>query len=395
MKHRKPSITLALGALIISGLFVFTAVGASAATTFFQGFETGISDWTPLGDDSIARVPSGDASTYATGIPAATGGYFARVGVDPTPGSCVNGGGTQNRARGPYTEFGGEETTFPTGGYSTGLDVYLDVSYATAHPDTRFDWTSAINQPDGTFRRDFVFNATTDATGFVFDGSNNGDRCSTDPAGSATAVHVTTSGWYTMKHTFTGVSGGQLSVQMDLIRQSDNAVVGSWTRSDPSDIIGTTVGGHAYGWFVQNEFDGLAIDNTRLALLTPPPPSADLSVTKTDSPDPAHIGQKLTYTMPVVNSGPDAATGVVLTDTLPKTAGFYSVSATQGTCTRTKTTVTCNLGSLASGATDTVTLVVKPTVKGTITNTVTVAAASPTDPNTTNNTATQNTLVKP
>jgi len=33
-------------------------------------------------------------------------------------------------------------------------------------------------------------------------------------------------------------------------------------RSDPSDIIGTTVGGNRYGWFVQNEFDGLAIDNS-------------------------------------------------------------------------------------------------------------------------------------
>jgi len=31
---------------------------------------------------------------------------------------------------------------------------------------------------------------------------------------------------------------------------------------DPSDIIGTTVGGNSYGWFVQNEFDGLAIDNS-------------------------------------------------------------------------------------------------------------------------------------
>ena len=36
----------------------------------------------------------------------------------------------------------------------------------------------------------------------------------------------------------------------------------TWVLSDPSDIIGTTVGGNRYGWFVQNEFDGLAIDNS-------------------------------------------------------------------------------------------------------------------------------------
>jgi hypothetical protein len=41
-----------------------------------------------------------------------------------------------------------------------------------------------------------------------------------------------------------------------------NVPIGAWVRSDPSDIIGTTVGGNRYGWFVQNEFDGLAIDNS-------------------------------------------------------------------------------------------------------------------------------------
>src|SRR5207237_6363098 len=37
------------------------------------------------------------------------------------------------------------------------------------------------------------------------------------------------------------------------------------------------------------------------------PPAADLSVTKTDSPDPAHVGQNLTYTVTVKKNGPDAA----------------------------------------------------------------------------------------
>src|SRR5207244_6789494 len=63
------------------------------------------------------------------------------------------------------------------------------------------------------------------------------------------------------------------------------------------------------------------------------PPSADLSVTKTDSPDPVHIGQNLTYTIKVTNNGPDAATGVTANDALPKNAGYGSTSTTQGTCT--------------------------------------------------------------
>ena len=42
---------------------------------------------------------------------------------------------------------------------------------------------------------------------------------------------------------------------------SDGTVVGTWTRSDPSDVIGDTVGGNRYAWLVSNDFDGLALDN--------------------------------------------------------------------------------------------------------------------------------------
>ncbi len=397
-KHRKVSV--AIGALIVAGLLGFTAVGASAATTFFNGFETDTAGWNNYGG-TITKVSSPStfgSSTYGVDLSAATGSGYARLGIDPAPGTVTCAATNNlpvNSYSGPYTYFGGAETTFPTGGYSTSVDVYFDVAYGMDHPDARFDWSSAINNANvGT--RDFVFNVSATPLGFVADGSNNSNRCGANPNVSLTAVPVTQSGWYTMKHTFTGVSGGVLSVQMDLIRLSDNAVVGTWTRSDPTDIIGSVVGGHSYGWFVQNEFDGLAIDNSRLAPLTPPPPSADLSVSKSGLPAIGHVGQKLTYTIPVHNIGPDTANTVTATDTIPKSTGFGSASADNGgTCTRSKMTVTCTWSTLASGATVTATIVVKPTQKGNITNTVTVAAASPTDPDTSNNTATATTNVKP
>src|SRR6185295_9857019 len=69
---------------------------------------------------------------------------------------------------------------------------------------------------------------------------------------------------------FTGVTGGPLVVVFT-IRDSLGGVVATWTRSDASDIIGVTVGGNRYGWFVQNEFDGLAIDNSfRQGVLSTP-----------------------------------------------------------------------------------------------------------------------------
>jgi uncharacterized repeat protein (TIGR01451 family) len=125
-------------------------------------------------------------------------------------------------------------------------------------------------------------------------------------------------------------------------------------------------------------------------------PSADLSVLKTDSPDPVHAGQNLTYRIRVTNGGAASATGVTVTDTLPKNAGYGSVTTTQGTCTLkpAKLLVTCALGTIAAGASATVTIIVKPTSKGTITNTA-KASANQADPNSANNTSTAVTTVTP
>src|SRR5260370_12375270 len=46
-------------------------------------------------------------------------------------------------------------------------------------------------------------------------------------------------------------------------------------------------------------------------------PSADLSITNTTVPRPATVRKNLTYGMNVINHGPDGATNVQFTDTLP------------------------------------------------------------------------------
>jgi uncharacterized repeat protein (TIGR01451 family) len=119
----------------------------------------------------------------------------------------------------------------------------------------------------------------------------------------------------------------------------------------------------------------------------PSPPSADLSITKTASVDPAEVGRIFTYNINVSNAGPDAANAVTVTDTLPAGVTFTSATPSQGSCTFASGTVTCHLGSLALNGSASVALQVKPRQTGTLMNTASVTAAEP-DTDGSNNNAT-------
>jgi hypothetical protein len=236
---------------------------------YFNGFENNTNGWfdgSNGGAGTITRRQSGysnGSGNYASGIPSASGNWHARLGLTPYPGMCSSGSGDHPIYYGPRTNWGGYSSTFPEGGYKTQLDIYLDVAWAMNHFDRRFDWSSAINQPNGNHRRDFVFNAGTNLLGFVIAGGNNANRCGADPADPGhMPIQITQSGWYTFEHSFTGVSGGPLTVILRVIQKSSGTIMGTWDRSDPSDVIGVTVGGNRYGWFVQNEIPDLAIDNS-------------------------------------------------------------------------------------------------------------------------------------
>jgi len=138
--------------------------------------------------------------------------------------------------------------------------------------DTRFDWTSAINTPSCGHRRDFVFNAgfytDTDTTGsgprFVISASNNAGRGNAFPKNPGRDPYtITTEGWYTFEHRFRDNGLGVLAVDLTIRNQAGLALM-TWTLSDPSDVIGSTVGGNRYGWFATDEFPYLAFDTSML-----------------------------------------------------------------------------------------------------------------------------------
>jgi uncharacterized repeat protein (TIGR01451 family) len=113
--------------------------------------------------------------------------------------------------------------------------------------------------------------------------------------------------------------------------------------------------------------------------------SADLRIAKSASSAAVIVGSPLTYTLAITNAGPDAASNVKITDTLPASVTFKAAIASAGSCSGTATVV-CSLGGLANNGTATVSIVVTATAVGNVNNTAQVAATEA-DPATGNNTS--------
>ncbi len=121
------------------------------------------------------------------------------------------------------------------------------------------------------------------------------------------------------------------------------------------------------------------------------PPAADLNLEKRDLADPVNISDNLIYVLDLTNDGPDAATGVVMTDVLPVDTVFSTASPS---CAHTAGTVTCTMGDLV--AFDSVSVTIEVTVLdppgGELSNTAS-ASATESDPDPANNSATEITRV--
>jgi uncharacterized repeat protein (TIGR01451 family) len=77
-------------------------------------------------------------------------------------------------------------------------------------------------------------------------------------------------------------------------------------------------------------------------------PQANLQMTETASPEPVAAGYHLTYNLIATNSGPDSATNVIVTETLPPNVTF--ISSTPAPSSQAGVQLTFNLGSVPSGS---------------------------------------------
>lgn len=101
--------------------------------------------------------------------------------------------------------------------------------------------------------------------------------------------------------------------------------------------------------------------------------TADLSVALTGSPGTVLVSNPLTLTATVGNAGPNAASGVLLTVSLPQGVTFGTASGGGWTCGEFAGEVTCFLPSLAVGTQSPVTIsVTAPSEPGVVTTTATV-----------------------
>ena len=116
-------------------------------------------------------------------------------------------------------------------------------------------------------------------------------------------------------------------------------------------------------------------------------PQTDLLV-EVSAPVTVATSTALTYTLTITNTGPSAATGIELTNTLTNTVTLISTSPDLPACEHDSGVIHCDLGGLASGSSVKVLIsVTSPGVPGPFPNIVEIKGNEP-DPNPANDTQT-------
>ncbi|MFC4479175.1 PKD domain-containing protein [Flavobacterium chungangensis] len=124
-------------------------------------------------------------------------------------------------------------------------------------------------------------------------------------------------------------------------------------------------------------------DDEDSVVLTPIPPSADLSLTKTVSNATPLVGSVVTFTIITTNSGPQDAAQVQVTDLLPSGYTFATFNATSGTYDSTTGLWTLDILESSESETLQINAIVNPT--GNYTNIAEVTNSDTPDPDSTPN----------
>ncbi len=177
-------------------------------------------------------------------------------------------------------------------------------------------------------------------------------------------------------------------VSASLTPASQTAVSGTtFTFSETYGVNAGTLAG-TYGCTVQFLLNGMSGGAAFRETITITVPAPDLAIAKTG---PAQVteGDNITYTLTARNLGPTTATGVTVSDPVPANSTFVSASAG---CVHVLGLVTCTAGTMASGASQVFTIVVRAGSGNTVVNVATIDGLQD-DPNSANNSATVTTQI--
>jgi uncharacterized repeat protein (TIGR01451 family) len=157
------------------------------------------------------------------------------------------------------------------------------------------------------------------------------------------------------------------------------AIISGLIRYRPDDGF---IGQDSFEYTVSDGAGGT--DHAEVTITVTPQPAADLELTKTVDNTTPNVDETVTFTVTVDNNGPSDATGVEVTDALP--AGLAFVSSSDPSFDPSSGDNVWNIGSVASGANATLTLIVTVQQAGSITNTASITAGDQPDSNPDNNT---------
>jgi len=164
------------------------------------------------------------------------------------------------------------------------------------------------------------------------------------------------------------------------LNKGTSAILKIITKVNKTGAIenGASVSGNQKDYDESNNYDSAIIDVN---------PAADLGIVKKVSDSAVNYNDVVRWTLIVTNYGPDAATGVVISDVLPE--GFVYMNST-----RPYSNGKINIGNLAKGASVSVDIDTKVNVTGTFVNVASVKG-NEYDHNPSNNKANVSILVKP
>lgn len=323
--------------------------------------------WSQMGPSPLGGAPAGPM--VASGPPGAPTFYFI---LNTGPGREVW------RLSGPF------DNTATLTKANNGLNFPVNIAVDP-------------NDPDLLYAYDLVGGATT--TGRVMRSTNGGQSWTQDTAALTAFTH------HGQFKSFSAIGPLVTSIAFD--GNSDAIMVGTQTAGvfeSPDNgaswyyIRGSDALPRINGFFFDERIHAIYVATRGRGLWRIDPPMADLSITKSDSPDPVIAGKELYYTLTVKNNGPDVASSITVKDTLPSQVSY--VTSSNPNCSAVGQVVTCGVPDLASGASYSFQIKVAVHTNAaaggptTIFNTADVSSDETLDPDMSNNSATEATTVE-